>query len=71
MQKIEITQHGLFQKHVGKTIKFIQIANKIDISLKGMSIPKYEMNKDYWKYDTVGEKLGTVFRNILFLLHHM
>ena len=64
-QKIEITQHGLLQKHVGKTNKFIQIANKIGISLKGLTIPKVEMNKDYWKYDKDGEKLGTIFIHLV------
>jgi hypothetical protein len=65
IQKIEITQHGLLQNHVGKTNKFIQIANKIGISLKGLSIPKAEMNNDYWKYDTDGEKLGTIFIHLV------
>lgn len=64
-QKIEITQHGLLQKHVGKTNKFIQIANKLDISLQGLTVPKAKMNKDYWKYDTDGEKLGTIFIHLV------
>ncbi len=64
-QKIEITQHGLLQKHVGKTNKFIQIANNIGISLQGLTVPKAEMNIDYWKYDTDGEKLGTIFIHLV------
>jgi hypothetical protein len=64
-QKIEITQHGLSQNHVGKTNKFIQIANKIGISLQGLTVPKAEMNNDYWKYDTDGEKLGTIFIHLV------
>jgi hypothetical protein len=64
-QKIEITQHGLLQEYVGKTNKFIQIANKLDISLQGLTVPKAEMNKDYWKYDTDGEKLGTIFIHLV------
>lgn len=64
-QKIEITQHGLLQKHVGKTNKFIQIANKIGISLQGLTVPKAEKNNDYWKYDTDGEKLGTIFIHLV------
>jgi hypothetical protein len=64
-QKIEITQHGLLQKHVGKANKFIQIANKIDISLQSLTVPKAEMNIDYWKYDTDGEKLGTIFIHLV------
>lgn len=64
-QKIEITQHGLLQHHVGRTNKFIQIANKIGISLQGLTVPKAEMNSDYWKYDTDGEKLGTIFIHLV------
>lgn len=65
VQKIEITQHGLSQNHVGKTNKFIQIANKLGISLQGLTVPKAEMNNDYWKYDTDGEKLGTIFIHLV------
>lgn len=62
---IVITLHGLEQKHVGKTNKFIQIANKIGIKLDGLEVPKVEMNKDYWKYDKDGEKLGTIFIHLV------
>lgn len=62
---IVITQHGLEQKHVGKTNKFIQIANKIGVSLQGLTVPKAEMNIDYWKYDKDGEKLGTIFIHLV------
>ncbi len=65
IQKIEITQHGLSQNDVGKTNKFIQIANKIGISLQGLIIPKVGMNSEYWKYDKDGEKLGTIFIHIV------
>ncbi len=64
-KKIEITQHGLEQKHVGKTNKFIQIANKLNISLYGLKVPKAEMNEVYWKYDLDGEKLGTIFIHLV------
>jgi len=64
-KKIEITLHGLSQEHVGAKNKFIQIANKLDISLKGLTIPNSKMNKEYWKYDTDGEKLGTIFIHLV------
>jgi len=64
-QQIEITLHGLEQKHVGKSNKFIQIANKLGISLQGLTLPISEMNKHYWKYDTDGEKLGTIFIHLV------
>lgn len=64
-EEIEITQHGLEQKHVGKTNKFVQIANKLDVSLQNLTIPKAAMNVNYWKYDTDGEKLGTIFIHLV------
>lgn len=64
-KKIEITQHGLAQNHVGKTNKFIQIANKLNISLQGLVIPQAELKTNYWKYDTEGEKLGTIFVHLV------
>lgn len=64
-KRIVITQHGLEQNHIGKTNKFIQIANKIGIELDKLTIPKVEMNKSYWKYDKDGEKLGTIFIHLV------
>ncbi len=64
-RKLEIIKHGLEQKHVGKSNKFIQIANTLDISLNGLKVPKSELSKDYWHYDTEGEKLGTIFIHIV------
>lgn len=64
-KKLEITQHGLEQSHIGKTNKFVQIANKLDISLQGLEVPRAELNINYWKYDTEGEKLGTIFIHIV------
>ncbi len=64
-KRLEITQHGLEQKHVGKSNKFIQIANKLAVSLKNLSVPKADFKTDYWKYDTEGEKLGTIFIHLV------
>ncbi len=64
-KKIEITQHGLEQRHVGKDNKFIQIANKLNILLYGLMVPKVQMNENYWKYDLDGEKLGTIFIHLV------
>lgn len=62
---IEITQHGLNQKQIGIRNKFILIANQIDISLQGLSIPKAKMPDNYWRYDLDGEKLGTIFIHLV------
>lgn len=65
INSIEITRHGLSQKHIGKTNKFIQIANQLKISLEGLSVPRVILPKDYWHYDLEGEKLGTIFIHIV------
>jgi hypothetical protein len=62
---IVITKHGLEQKHVGKTNKFIQIANILNIKLDGLNVPHSVPNKNYWKYETEGEKLGTIFIHLV------
>lgn len=63
--QLAITLHGLNQEHVGKTNKFVQIANKLNISLQGLKVPKAELNVEYWKYDIKGEKLGTIFIHLV------
>lgn len=63
---IIITQHHLpNQKSVGETNKFIQIANKLDIKLQGLTIPKVNIENNYWHYEEKGEKIGTIFLDIL------
>jgi hypothetical protein len=63
--QLVITHHGLEQEHVGKTNKFVLIANKLNISLKDLVIPKAEFKSEYWKYDADGEKLGTIFIHVV------
>lgn len=62
---IEITKHGLNQKQTGIRNKFVLIANKINITLQGLKIPKAKMPKNYWRYDFSGEKLGTIFIHLV------
>lgn len=62
---IEITMHGLQQEHVGKTNKFVQIANVLNIGLEGLLVPKTTMSNDYWHYEDKGEKLGTIFIHLV------
>lgn len=64
-KKIIITQHGLEQKHLTQTNKFIQIANLLDIELQGLTMPKAKDHSSYWRYDKAGEKLGTIFIHII------
>lgn len=63
--QIEITEHGLEQIHVGKTNKFIQIANTVDILLQNLIVPESTLNPNYWKYEKEGEKLGTIFIHLV------
>lgn len=62
---IEIIKHGLSQSHIGLKNKFVQIANKIGISLQGLSLPKTTLPNYYWHYDMQGEKLGTIFIHLV------
>lgn len=64
-KQIVITQHGLQQKHVGRTNKFVQIANVLNLSLDGLIVPQAELPKDYWHYEKKGEKLGTIFIHLV------
>ncbi len=62
---IIITKHGLKQEHIGKTNKFIQISNVLNIKLEGLKIPKSTLNKNYWKYEKEGERLGAIFIHLV------
>ena len=64
-KRIVITKHGLEQKHVGKTNKFIQIANKLNIELEKLQVPQAQFADSYWKFDKEGEKLGTIFIHLV------
>ena len=64
-KRIQIIMHGLEQKHVGKTNKFVQIANILGIELENLSLPKATLPADYWHYETKGEKLGTIFIHLV------
>ena len=63
---IEVILHGLTsQNQVGRDNKFIQIANILDISLQGLAVPKALPQKEYWHYETKGEKLATIFIHLV------
>lgn len=62
---IIITKHGLQQKYVGKSNKFIFIANLLDIKLDGLYVPETDVKDEYWHYDTKGEKLATIFLHLV------
>lgn len=64
-KRIEITQHGLQQKHVSEKNKFVFIANMLGIDLEGLEVHKAKTPQNYWRYDIEGEKLGTIFIHIV------
>lgn len=63
--KLEITLHGLSQKHVNTQNKFVKIANRFNIELEGLTIAKTSEKEEYWRYDFTGEKLGTIFVHLV------
>lgn len=64
-QQIEIVQHGLKQHHLRPKNKFVIIANKLGITFAGLALPPAIPPKHYWRYDTKGEKLGTIFIHLV------
>ncbi|MEK6645822.1 MAG: hypothetical protein AABY84_04005 [Candidatus Firestonebacteria bacterium] len=63
--EIIITKHGLKQKHIQSGNKFIKIVNKLNVKIQGLLIPVSEHRDNYWKYETEGEKLGTIFIHLV------
>jgi len=63
-KRIQITQHGLSASMVRAANKFVQIANHLNLELEGISIPKAKFPDDYWRYESTGEKLGTIFLHL-------
>jgi hypothetical protein len=64
---IVITLHGLSQSNLGRTNKFIRIANELDIKLDGLVLPKTILPDDYWHYDINSEKNGTIFLHLILM----
>ena len=63
--EIIIESHGLEQDHLRSSNKFIKIAEMLNIKLDGLSMPQGTLNERYWKYETEGEKLGTIFIHLV------
>jgi len=63
--EIIIAKHGLKQKHLQTNNKFIKIANYLKLQIKGLTLPKSKKQDIYWKYETKGEKLGTIFIHLV------
>jgi len=63
--EIIISKHGLKQEHLHSGNKFIKIANHLNLQIEGLNIPKSKDKDIYWKYETEGEKLGTIFIHLV------
>lgn len=64
--QIEITLHGLSQNHVeNRKNKFIRIAKMLNITVEGLQLPNEITDIPYWRYDTNGEKLATIFIHLV------
>jgi hypothetical protein len=63
--RIQITQHGLEQSHVRAANKFVQIANHLNIEIQGLEVPKAKFPDAYWRYESTGEKLGSIFVHLV------
>lgn len=62
---IVITKHGLEQQMLTKRNKFIHIANRLDIKLQDLIVPKNIESINYWRYENKGEKLATIFIHLV------
>lgn len=63
--EIIITKHGLKQKHLQAGNKFVKIANRLGLKIHGLNLPTSKTRENYWKYETEGEKLGTIFIHLI------
>jgi hypothetical protein len=62
---LEITKHGLSQANIESNSKFIQIADRFNIGFEGLIFKKPVMKNNYWRYDLLGEKIGTIFVHLV------
>lgn len=63
-EKITIIEHGLEQKHIGKS-KFISICHMLKLNLKDINLHVHDPIPNYWKYEEKGEKVASIFLHII------
>ena len=64
-KEIVITKHGLRQKNIKAGNKFIKIASKLNIKINHLKVSRAKIERNYWKYEIEGEKLGTIFIHLV------
>jgi hypothetical protein len=62
---IEIVKHGLAQNHLNGTNKFVLVANKLNLRLENLMLPKVTPPTEYWYIEKNSEKLGTIFIHVV------
>jgi hypothetical protein len=45
--------------------KFVQIANHLNLEIEGIPVPEAKFPDEYWRYESTGEKLGTIFVHLV------
>ena len=65
ISKIIIGNHGLSKNGIGRTNKFLKIANKLGIELEGIRIPRTGIDNTYWRYSSSGEKIASIMFHLI------
>jgi hypothetical protein len=63
-KKIEIIKHGLEQRHLSGTNKFVLVANRLGVTFEGLILPNPSLHDNYWYIEKNSEKLGTIFIHV-------
>lgn len=64
-KRIQIVQHGLTSSMVKGRNKFVQLANHLNVEIEGIPVPPAVFPDEYWRYESTGEKLGTIFVHLV------
>jgi hypothetical protein len=66
---IVVINHGLKQDNIGESNKFIQIANRLNMSLEDIVLPIAKHHDLYWHFETSQEKVATIFLHVVLLAY--
>lgn len=65
INRIIVGEHKLSQNGIGRTNKFLKIANELKIELEGIKIPETSPGNTYWKYSNSGEKIASILFHLI------
>lgn len=66
--RIVLTQHELTQKMLSYGNKMIAVCRQHSLEMEGLTLPQKPdsyKETDYWRYESTGEKLGTIFLHLI------